>query len=194
MVSLRARAEHVAPGARPEFEELFRSAYPDLHRYFVRRLGPVDAEDAVAETLTAVLSRWSDSPATLDEQRAWTFGFAANKLREVERARLRSARLASAAAAQADPEVTAPPDVEVAALDRARHLLAQLPDAERDAVYLTAVVGMSGPEAAAALGCSLSVGDHHPGLAGTRPAQGAARGRGTAPPSLRVTRKEGQDR
>jgi len=156
MVSLRARAEHVAPGARPEFEELFRSAYPDLHRYFVRRLGPVDAEDAVAETLTAVLSRWSDSPATLDEQRAWTFGFAANKLREVERARLRSARLASAAAAQADPEVTAPPDVEVAALDRARHLLAQLPDAERDAVYLTAVVGMSGPEAAAALGCSPS--------------------------------------
>ena len=57
---------------------------------------------------------------------------------------------------EADPEATGSHDAEIAALDRARHLLAQLPDAERDAVYLTAVVGMNGPEAAAALGCSPS--------------------------------------
>ncbi len=156
MVSLFARPGGRPPTPKPEFEELFRSVYPDLHRYFVRRLGFDDAEDAVADTLSAVLGRWADSPDTLDQQRAWTFGFAANKLREVERARIRTAKLASAAAAQADPEATGSHDAEIAALDRARHLLAQLPDAERDAVYLTAVVGMSGPEAGEVLGCSAS--------------------------------------
>ena len=156
MVGLGTRPDGAPPPVRPGFEELFRSVYPDLHRYFVRRLGFDDAEDAVAETLSAVLGRWADAPHTLDDQRAWTFGFAANKVREAERARIRTARLASAAAAHADPEATGSHDAAVAALDRARHLLAQLPDAERDAVYLTAVVGMSGPEAGAALGVSPS--------------------------------------
>lgn len=138
------------------FEALFGSVYPDLQRYFVRRLGPDDAEDAVAETLAAVLAKWDQAPETLDRQRAWAFGFARNKLREAERARMRQVELAQASAAVADPEAIAGPDEQVAALDRARHLLDQLPDAEREAVYWTAMAGLTSAEAADVLGCSTS--------------------------------------
>lgn len=142
--------------ADASFESLFDSVYPDLQRYFVRRLGPDDAEDAVAETLAAVLAKWDQAPETLDRQRAWAFGFARNKLREAERARAQQAQLMAASAAVVDPEAIAGPDETVAALDRARHLLDQLPEAEREAVALTAMGGLSAREAAEALGCSVS--------------------------------------
>ncbi|MCL2594268.1 MAG: RNA polymerase sigma factor [Promicromonosporaceae bacterium] len=138
------------------FETLFRSVYPDLHRYFVRRLGFDEAEDAVAETLTAVLAKWRQAPNTLEEQRAWTFGFAANKLREAERSRIRDSKLVSAAAAGVGPESTGSHDAAIAAADRARELLGKLPEAERDAVYLTAIVGLTSAQAAQTLGCTVS--------------------------------------
>jgi RNA polymerase sigma-70 factor (ECF subfamily) len=135
---------------------MFGSVYPDLHRYFVRRLGPSDAEDAVADTLSAVLAKWPDAPGTLDEQRAWAFGFAKNKALEVERARVRHSKLAAISTVAAERDHEAGSDQAIIALDRARYLLDKLPEAEREAVYLTAVSGLSAKEAAQALDCSVS--------------------------------------
>jgi len=144
--------------SQPEtsFEDLFGAVYPDLQRYFVRRLGPDDAEDAVAETLAAVLGKWDQAPPTLERQRAWAFGFARNKLREAERARSRDAQLVAASAQHAEPDLVHGPEDALAAMDRARHLLDQLPEAEREAVYWTVMGGLTSAEAAEVLGCSTS--------------------------------------
>ncbi|MCL1900420.1 MAG: RNA polymerase sigma factor [Promicromonosporaceae bacterium] len=144
------------PLRQPGFEALFASVYPDLQRYFARRLGADQAEDAVAETLTAVLAKWDSAPPTLDEQRAWTFGFALNKLREAERSTIRQAKLEQASRATADRDTTESPEGLIAANDRARDLLARLPAGERDAIYLTVVAGLSSKQAAATLGCTVS--------------------------------------
>jgi RNA polymerase sigma-70 factor (ECF subfamily) len=150
-------ALHTPPVDRANgtFEELFRSVHPDLVRYFIRRLGPEEAQDAAAETMTAILAKWDKAPSDLDQQRAWAFGFAVNKLREAERRRIRDSKLAVAAEIHTETTV-ASHDAAIAGLDRARDLLAQLPQAERDAVYLTAIVGLTSAQAGQALGCSQS--------------------------------------
>ncbi|MDR0481935.1 MAG: RNA polymerase sigma factor [Cellulomonadaceae bacterium] len=138
------------------FDRLFRSVYPDMQRYFARILGPDQADDAVAATLTAVLEKWASAPARLDQQRAWAFGFAHNKLREAERERRRQAHLVSVAATQSGSGFLPAPDDDIAALDRARRLLARLPQGERDAVNLTMLAGLTAREAGQVLGCSTS--------------------------------------
>lgn len=137
---------------RTEFERLYRSVHADLHGYTVRRFGLEGADDIVAETLTTVYARWNDAPPTLDRQRAWAFGIAHHML--LAAYRRRPSALRSVPIGTPEREATASTDDDVAALDRARRLLDQLPIAERDAVYLTVIEGFSAAEAGRILNCS----------------------------------------
>lgn len=137
------------------FTVLFRDIFTDLRAYALRTVGVDAAEDLVADTLTTVWVRWAVAPKDRKEQRAWVFGVAHNKVREQQRAARRRGRLA-ARVISLRPRDGASTDEALVALDRARGLLAQLPDAERDALALTVLAGLSGQQAAAALGCSPS--------------------------------------
>jgi RNA polymerase sigma-70 factor (ECF subfamily) len=140
------------PDRDPTFERLYRSVYPDLHGFFVRRIGFDVAEDLASETMTSVFEHWDKAPSTLDEQRAWTFGFAQHVVHAVERGRKKLQRI-DAASLSAALSPSAPID-DVAALDEARLILGELSENERNAVYLTVLVGLSTAETAKVLGCS----------------------------------------
>lgn len=133
------------------FERLYRSVHADLHEYVVRRFGLEGAEDVVAEALATVYARWADAPASLDEQRAWTFGVMRRKLLEGHRRRSRALRLVPSR-----PDIVPAVDDGVAAVDRARRLLERLPEHERDALYLTVIAGFSSAQAAQILECSVT--------------------------------------
>lgn len=117
-------------------------------------MGLTGAEDVVADALATVFARWGDAPASLDEQRAWAFGITHHKLQEAFRKRSRA--IAVVSVLHAGPTASAAADDEVAALDRARRLLERLPTAERNAVYLTVVAGLTSAETARILECSVT--------------------------------------
>lgn len=126
-----------------------------MREYVLRCAGFVAADDIVSETYTTVWTRWADLPDDLSARTGWVFGVARNKIREHERSSRRRIGLAVKASAQgrtagADDDISA----ELAALEHARHLLDRLPPAERDAVSLTVIVGLTPTEAATVLGCT----------------------------------------
>ncbi len=57
------------------FDTLFETNHQDIYRYCVRRIGPVDAEDAAADVFAVAWRRITDMPAG-DASRAWLFGVA----------------------------------------------------------------------------------------------------------------------
>lgn len=82
--------------AQRRFDMLFEANHPDIYRYCVRRLGPVDAEDAAAEVFAVAWRRIGEMPPD-PASRAWLFGVAyrvvGNKYRHRRRQRNLSQRL-----------------------------------------------------------------------------------------------------
>lgn len=149
------------PGRAPEedaaeaFARCFRSCHGELRAFVARRIGAVAAEDVVAETFATVWQRWADIPRDLDGRRAWVFGVARNKLREAQRSTARRDRLAVRMATLRHEEAADPAE-SLAGAGRVHDLLAALPRAERDAMLLTVVAGLTCTEAAEVLVCSVS--------------------------------------
>jgi RNA polymerase sigma-70 factor (ECF subfamily) len=71
-----------------------RGNVDDLHAYFVRRLNPADAADAVAEVMMTAWRRERDLPSVPSEARMWLFGIARNVLLHTQRGMVRRASLA----------------------------------------------------------------------------------------------------
>jgi RNA polymerase sigma-70 factor (ECF subfamily) len=132
------------------FEGLFAATYDDLLRYAWRRVGPVSAPDVVAEVFLTAWRRRDDYDR--DAARLWLFGVArrvvANANRSALRARQLSTRVAQSAAAEPDPA-----DVVVAHI-HVHDVIAQLPEAEAEALRLVAWDGFDLAEAAVIAGCS----------------------------------------
>lgn len=63
----------------------FDAYFDDLYRFSIRRVGDGLAEDAVAETFTRALARYSSFDPRRGELRAWLFGIASNVARELAR-------------------------------------------------------------------------------------------------------------
>jgi RNA polymerase sigma-70 factor, ECF subfamily len=124
----------------------------DLCRYFIRICGPTDAEDLAHDALLIAYQKWHDAPDTLNEQRAWAFGIARNLAKAANRKnRIRAQILAKLPV----PATTIPsPEVGLASLDYARHLLNTLSPKERDAIYFVVIEQLSISEAAQILNCS----------------------------------------
>jgi RNA polymerase sigma factor (sigma-70 family) len=146
--------------ADPEaFAALFRRHAPAIQRYVTRRIGPHDADDAVAETFLVAFRRRSSYRPDSADALPWLYGIATNVVRRHRRTELRQLRLL--ARTGTDP-VTAPftdqVDAAVTAASTNAALaasLATLPAAQRDALLLVAWGGLSYEQVARATGVPL---------------------------------------
>lgn len=146
-------------GDRTAAQELLVRLRPGLVRYCRARLGRTDgsyvsADDVAQEVCTAVftsLDRWVDDGRPFA---SWAYGVAAHKVADAQRAAYRD-RSAPVSAVPDLPDLTAGPEEQAVAADRARvtrALLDRLPAAQRELLLLRVVVGMTAEETGQALG------------------------------------------
>lgn len=136
------------------FGELYRELAPRLRGFIRRQVPPDQVDDVLSEVFLVVWRRWSELPEP-DRVRPWVYGVARNKVRHAHTERGRAAQGVELAAGAAPEHVPDPAD-GLAADDRARRLVALLPDAEADAMTLTVWGGLTPTEAARELGCSVT--------------------------------------
>jgi RNA polymerase sigma-70 factor, ECF subfamily len=148
----------LAPDSADGFTRLYDEYAAGLHRYLARRVGEQVAYDLVSETfLVAFRQRGGYDPERAGV-RAWLYGIATNLVRRHVRQEVRALR-AVERVARREPPAVAGHDGQVAERLDARRLaerlapaLAELPDADRDVLLLTAWGGLSAAEVADALG------------------------------------------
>jgi len=143
-----------AAGAVAAFGDLYRDLAPALRGFIRRQVPDEQVEDVLSEVFLVVWRRWADLPEP-DRVRPWVYGVARNKIRQAHTQRGRVALGAELVAADAFVHAPDPADAQ-AADDRARRLVALLPEAEADAMTLTVWGGLTSTEAARELGCSVT--------------------------------------
>lgn len=140
-----------ASGRQAVLERLYREHHDTVRRYLLRRTNPHDAEDLIVEVFLVVWRRLDDMPAAPE---GWLCAIARNLLANAERARRRrealTIRLGGLATAPipGPEERTAGSDADVIAA------LRRLSPADQEVLMLTAWDGLTGAQAAQALGCS----------------------------------------
>jgi RNA polymerase sigma-70 factor (ECF subfamily) len=156
--AVAALASQAAAGDREAAEDLIGRLRPAILRYCRGRLGRMSgsydvADDVAQEVCVAVLTAL---PRYRDEGRpfsAFVFGVAAHKVADAQRAAFRAPVPVAAL-----PERTDDADGPEAALlrrvdgERARALLAQLPEQQRELLVLRVCSGLSAEETGRALG------------------------------------------
>lgn len=132
------------------FEQLFATTYDDLLRYAARRVGLAAASDVVAESFLTAWRRRDDYDRAA--ARLWLFGVARRVVANADRSALRAQRLST----RVIKSVTDEPDPAEAVVAHLRvaELIAQLPEAEAEALRLVAWDGFDPAEAAVVAGCS----------------------------------------
>lgn len=141
----REHVEAARAGNGRAWQELFEVHYPQLFRYFRARVSdPETAEDLAAETFTEAFRslprfEWRQRPFG-----AWLFGIARHRLLMHFRSRRPHGEL---------PETQPSPVDDYMAVD-VRDVLGRLPAEYREAIELRYLVGLTGKEAAAAMGRS----------------------------------------
>ncbi|HSJ43588.1 MAG TPA: sigma-70 family RNA polymerase sigma factor [Euzebyales bacterium] len=154
----RTDAEVIGCSVRsPEsFGELFDRHATTMFRYFVRRVGPDDADSLLGELFRIAFEKRTDFDTGRAEARPWLYGIASNLL---ARHRQREARRLDATARLVNTSIIAPDrfsEVD-ARLDASRLFpdvaaaIATLPQAERDTLLLFAWEGMPYHQIATAL-------------------------------------------
>jgi RNA polymerase sigma-70 factor, ECF subfamily len=143
--SERDSVEAARSGSEEAWRQLFEAHYPGLLRYFRVRVQSADtAEDLAAETFAEAFRslggfQWRNRPFG-----AWLFGIARHRLLMHFRGRRPTGGLPDELPSRADDYLA----VQV------RDALARLPSDYREAIELSYLVGLSGIEAAAAMGRS----------------------------------------
>jgi RNA polymerase sigma-70 factor, ECF subfamily len=143
----RGRVERAQAGDETSWRALFDEYYPRLYRFMCARVGDdATAEDLAAEAFVDAYRglprfRWRGLPFG-----AWLFKIARNRLRM----HYRSRRPEEAAS---DTEVAATGDDPTLRME-IEETLGRLPADYREAIKLRYVLGLSGAEAAAAMGRS----------------------------------------
>jgi len=137
------------------FREIYDAAYVDLLRFVQRRVHALHAEDVVGDVMLVAWRRLDDVPADLSAARAWLFGVARKTLLNTRRREDRHDAVAVRLAdARWDPaEGTDDPDLVARRVDVAA-AWPQLSPSEQEAIALTVLDELSGPDAAAVLGIS----------------------------------------
>lgn len=142
-----------------EFTQLFKEFHPLIRSYLLRRSDHTTAEDVCAETFTTVWQSFAKAPEDPSHRRAWIYTIARNHLAHAQRSRLRQLRLTvQLKAAVLSGVPVAEPDVADLALrsDEALRAYRRLPARDQEVLQLIAWDGLSIPEAATVLGCSLT--------------------------------------
>jgi RNA polymerase sigma factor (sigma-70 family) len=133
--------------ALPPFQAVLDEHGPDVYRYLVASVGPLDADDCFQETCVSALRAYPEL-AHGEHLRAWLFRIAGRKAIDMHRARARRALLSDDLPEQ---PVTDPAPGEG---DDLFEQVRRLPDKQRSAVFLRCVLGTPYRELARALECS----------------------------------------
>ncbi len=141
-------------GASESFDSMFRAHHDDLIKYALRRVGPDDATDVVAEVFLVAWRRRSDVQA--GAERLWLYRVAANVVANQRRGAVRRERLLRRALAEPSlvPPAGLDPGDSVSIGMYVRAVLATLPPLEQEALRLTEWEQLDIGEAAAVAGCS----------------------------------------
>ena len=139
------------------WESLYRSIYPRLRAFFVRRVGLEHAEDAISETMTravASIQRFQWTDAGFD---GWVFGIARHVSVDHHRSldRVRRYRHIGRLFSGGKSDGTMPVDHDLVVVgDQAmvRQLFAQLTSAEQEVLELRVIAGLSAEQVGAVLG------------------------------------------
>lgn len=138
------------------FEALFAELVPDIRAFAGRHAPAGAAEDVVSETFLTVWRRWDALPDEPDGRRAWVFTIARFQVAHARRDAGRSHRRVVRLAQTSVPADTLRPFRHVEETDAALRALDVLPTAEREALELLVIDGLTPAEAAGRLGCSLT--------------------------------------
>ena len=138
------------------FGELFDRHATTLYRYFVRRVGPDDADSLLGDLFRIALDNRTAFDTERTEARPWLYGIASNLLarhRQREARRLdATARLVHTSIAASDVFSDVDDRLDAARLwPDAAAAIARLPQGERDTLLLFAWEGMSYDQIATAL-------------------------------------------
>jgi len=135
------------------YQALFRASYEDLLRFVERRSHPLGAEDVVAEVFLVAWRRLPEVPTDLGSARAWLFGVAHRTIANQRRGDARRDRLTSRVGMHLPADLAAPDGSEavIAQVDLAR-AWCRLSPADQEVLTLTALDGLTGPQAAHLLG------------------------------------------
>jgi len=147
-----ADAGRVLPD-QERYQALFRASYEDLLRFVERRSHPLGAEDVVAEVFLVAWRRLPEVPTDLGSARAWLFGVAHRTIANQRRGDARRDRLTSRVGTHLPADLAAPDGSEavIAQVDLAR-AWCRLSPADQEVLTLTALDGLTGPQAAHLLG------------------------------------------
>jgi RNA polymerase sigma-70 factor (ECF subfamily) len=147
-------------GTEPWFEDLYRRHRNAVLAYCLRRTGPADADDAVAQVFTVAWRRREDMPRG-DNTLPWLYGVARNVLSHQWRSASRVRRLSEKARALREPGESSPERVILDDEEHAqvRRAVAQLRPADREVLMLSAWEELSHAEMAEVLGCSTAAVD-----------------------------------
>lgn len=138
-----------------EFSALFRAMHTEVRTFALRRADVELVDDVVGDTFLAVWHGWDKVPSDHSGRRAWVYGVLRNKILQATQNAGRRSRL-RAKVSSLRPSGQGPVDEAIESLRAARDLLDLLPPAERDAVALTVLGGLTCAETAEVLDCSLS--------------------------------------
>jgi RNA polymerase sigma factor (sigma-70 family) len=151
-----SRTSHGQNDLEHKFDSLFEVHYLAVHRYCLRRLGPVDSEDAAAEVF-AVAWRRLDRVPTGETARAWLLAVAYRIVGNHYRGRTRKARLSNRLVTERPvPSEPGAPDLETRLLYQA---LDSLRKPDRELLRLSSWDGLSNSEIAAVMGLKQNVID-----------------------------------
>ncbi|MEY2470086.1 MAG: hypothetical protein QOF21_2784, partial [Actinomycetota bacterium] len=151
-----AEAIAASAGDPTHFGALFDRHATTLYRYFLRRVGPNDADELTGELFRVAFERRQSYDAARPDARPWLYGIATNLIARYRRTAFRRDR----AVARLNPspdlsdEQTERATDSIAAsqlLPEVQSAIADLPDGERDALVLFAWEDLSYDEIAAAL-------------------------------------------
>ena len=144
-------------GDRDSLEMLLADLRPGVFRYCLARLGDRHlADDVTQEVCIAVVNAL---PAYRDEGRpfsAFVFSIAARKVADAFRAAARSREDSTAELPDVHDVAVGPEEhaLKGAAYAHARRLLAELPEQQREIVFLRVAAGLTAEETAAVVGIS----------------------------------------
>lgn len=143
---------------RVVFAQLFDQWAPGLHRYLARRVGSSAGEDLVSETFAAALRERARYDSTRGSPSTWLYGIATNLLRRHHRQESSDLRATGRLAVMADRGEQRDQDQIADQVDAQRRVeqlasrLAELNEADRDVLLLTAWGQLTAPEVGEVLG------------------------------------------
>ncbi|HEX2295097.1 MAG TPA: sigma-70 family RNA polymerase sigma factor [Actinomycetota bacterium] len=136
---------------RRRFEELYEATRRPLLAYALRRVGPDEAKDVVAETFLVAWRRLDDVP---DDALPWLYGVARKVAATAGRADSRRSGLVRRMVAEARPERAGDPASALHDREALADAFASLRPRDREVLTLVALDGLDVGRAAVVLGCT----------------------------------------